>query len=1004
MNMNLPENKPVPPSRLLDKLIKPVIYLGYFVLLPFERTISVIKKPAVTNQNIVKRFNTLTYRVRSSLYLLFKPKLRERLKKSEASIAERPKEKGLTPDASLVVSPTVANSINKPINIAEANLTVPLLLTTGNGRPLVNESNTNSTLMSAKSTQPLSSVKSTIEDEPLSVGPSESNVNNTTLPVKPSELASPDITTSAVPSQAPPSMPPVNFVDKSLPTEQKEPVSNENAWIAQIQKEPAALHNSLSIPMLPASLSSTASKPKISILTRLKSRIRDRILYFIEILKPINKRFFTKLRKIIEHRNKLPLEFKPNFEALILGTAAFIKRRPKKRRRSKHMNAFQVTGIFISGIVFASLFIFTPVVLYSWFRELPKPSLLSQQTPTRSTQILDRRGRLLYEIYVDKEYNPVPLEKIPAHVVKATIAIEDASFYKHHGYDVRGMIRAIKSSIFEDNLQGASTITQQLIKNQLLSPERTISRKIKELVLAVMVETTYNKNQILEMYLNTIPYGGSAYGIQPASHKYFGKDVWDLDLAEASMLAGLPSAPSIYSPLSADPTLSKQRQRLVLNRMVELRYISQKEADAAYEEELTYIHTSEFIRAPHFVAYIRKELEKMYGKRFVDYSGLTITTTLDIDLHDKIQQIVYDKVSSDEFKRLNISNGAVVVLDVRTGGVLSLVGSKNYFDEKYGAFDVTTGSRQPGSSIKPITYALALKNGYTPASIIDDSPVAYQSYGQVYRPVNYDGQFHGNVTLRQALACSYNIPAVKLVRAVGPDNMVQLGIDMGLKTWKVDGSYGLSVTLGGKEVSLLDLTNVYSTFARGGLYKDINPFISIQDAYGYEIYNSLGKYPDAQVLSPEVSYLITHILSDNAARTPAFGPTSALVIPGHTVAVKTGTTDEKRDNYTVGYTPTYAVGVWVGNNDNKPMNPYLASGVSGAAPIWNIVMNQLLAETPNEPFIVPNGILVKVDPACGNRLEVFVKGSNIPQHLCVLDKDKDKDEKKDSKKRKKDDD
>ena len=642
---------------------------------------------------------------------------------------------------------------------------------------------------------------------------------------------------------------------------------------------------------------------------------------------------------------------------------------------------------FIYGIVFTIVFVLAPYKVYSWYRELPQPGLLKMiSNSNKSTRILDRKGRLLYEIYVDKKYEPVSLDRIPNYTIEATIAIEDHAFYTHTGFRFLSILRAVKANILGNNLQGASTITQQLVKNVLLTPERTVSRKLKELILSVMVEQKYTKNQILEMYMNNIPYGGTAWGIQSAAKKFFGKDVSQLDLAESAFLAGLPSSPSAYSP---------NRQKTVLQRMVDLNYISQADADLAYQEELRIAPREEYIKAPHFVIFVRDTLNKKYGRRLVDFGGLTVTTTLDLDLQEDAENIISKEISNDSY--LNISNGASIVLDSRTGGILAYVGSVDYFKENWGAYDIITASRQPGSTVKVITYSLALSKGYTAASVINDSAITYQLWGgQTYTPVNYDGVFHGNVTLRQALANSYNIPAVKTAKNLGPDSVVDLGNRMGLKDWEVDGSYGLSVTLGGKETSLMNLTNVFATLSREGVYKGVIPFESVLDANGFEIY-SPGNSKGERAISKEVSYIITNILSDYYARIPAFGTNNFLSILGHSVAVKTGTTDSKRDNYTVGYTPSFVVGVWVGNNDNSPMNPNLASGLSGAAPIWNQIMSSVLDKRDVEKFEMPPDIVVKTDKECGNITEFFVKGT-VPARLCAEKKDEDNKDKKDKNK------
>lgn len=424
--------------------------------------------------------------------------------------------------------------------------------------------------------------------------------------------------------------------------------------------------------------------------------------------------------------------------------------------------------------------------------------------------------------------------------------------------------------------------------------------------------------------------------------------------------------------------------------MVVMGSVAQEEADEAYKKDLEYSEQGSFIRAPHFVFYIRSLLEEKYGARFVTFGGLTVKTSLDLELQEKVQQIVKEGVEANAY--LNLTNGASVVLDSETGEVLAYVGSVDFFKEDWGAFDVVTAERQPGSSIKPVTYALALSRNYTPATTIKDAPTSFPLPGQPpYKPVNYDGRFHGEVTVRQALANSYNIPAVKVVQDVGPRSMVSLAKKMGLRSWNVDdNTYGLSVTLGGKEVKLLEHTNVFATFSRGGVYKPVQPFLSIKDANGKELINEW-KSPSERVLDKGVAYLITSILSDNNARAPAFGYRSPLHIPNYQVAVKTGTTDDKKDNWTMGYSPSYVVGVWVGNNDNSEMNQYLASGLTGAAPIWNSIMNEVLKDETQERFDVPDNVFLKVDDECGRR-EYFLKGSQVPETLCPKKEEDDKDD------------
>ncbi len=634
---------------------------------------------------------------------------------------------------------------------------------------------------------------------------------------------------------------------------------------------------------------------------------------------------------------------------------------------------------FVFGVAFAVFFLFIPLEFYRLYMSLPNPGTLVERATRGTTRILDRNGQLLYEVYKDRKYYPIDLESVPKVVIEATLAIEDDHFYEHHGFRLDSMFRALKSIVLDHRLEGASTITQQLVKNVFLSPERTVDRKIREIILAILVERRYTKDQILEFYLNNIAYGGSAWGIEAASQRFFGKSASELDLAEASLLAGLPSAPSVYSPFGGHLDLAKQRQRKVLDRMVALGYISAEEADSAWEEELRLVPPKDFIKAPHFVFYIKSQLEHLYGFRQVYYEGLTVKTSLDLELQEQIEQIVKDGVDANRY--LGLSNAGVVVISPQTGDVLAYVGSVDFFKDTWGAYDVVTALRQPGSSIKPVTYALALSQGYTPATLIEDAPVSFKIPGsRPYAPVNYDGRYHGWVTLRKALANSYNIPAVKLADALGPANIVRLGRLMGLTTWdETSGDFGLAVTLGAKEVRLLDLANVYATLARNGVARPPVTLLEVTDYLG----NSLPT-PDVSeksVLDPGVAFLISDILSDNSARAPTFGLRSPLFIPGYQVAVKTGTTDDKRDNWTLGYTPSYVVGVWVGNNDNSPMNRYLASGLTGAAPIWHDVMRLLLEASPKETFAMPADVFSYVDPNCGTH-EFFLRNSVVPDTLC----------------------
>ena len=532
------------------------------------------------------------------------------------------------------------------------------------------------------------------------------------------------------------------------------------------------------------------------------------------------------------------------------------------------------------------------------------------------------------------------------------------------------MLRAFISNTSGGNFQGGSTITQQLIKSAMLTPEASYIRKIKEVILAFWAERIYTKDQILEMYFNQIPYGGTAWGIEAASEVYFGKSVQDLDVAESAFLAGITSAPTIYSPYEADSTLWKKRQEEVLGRMVALNYITPQIAEQARKEELVFRPPQTAIRAPHFVEYIRELLRRKYGLAMVEKGGLNVTTSLDLTVQDTAQKIVAERVAQDAY--LNLSNGAALVTNPQNGDVLAMVGSKNYYEDVYGRFNVTTSPRQPGSSIKVVTYSAALTKGYTAASMIDDSPIRYQIPGsEPYAPVNYDGRFRGLVPFRFALANSLNIPAVKILNQIGIPTMVNLGKQMGITDWEQPSDYGLSITLGGAEVKMIDMMAVFGTLANGGERVDINPLLKVSDGKG----NVLEEKRDVEgtrVLDEGVAFIISDVLRDNGARSAAFGPNSPLNIPGHAVSVKTGTTDFKRDNWTFGYTNNWLVGVWVGNNDNTPMSPTLASGITGAAPIWNRIMTYLLSKQPETPPAPPSNV---VQRACLGRIEYFIRGT-----------------------------
>ena len=624
---------------------------------------------------------------------------------------------------------------------------------------------------------------------------------------------------------------------------------------------------------------------------------------------------------------------------------------------------------FLIGSLFSAIFIFLPLLFLIFIQDLPSPKILGLQKEPQTTKIYDRNGVLLYQIYASQNRTFVPLSSIPYQLQKATIAIEDKDFYNNPGFNIGAIARSAIANLSGKPLQGGSTITQQLIKSTLLTPEVSVLRKIKEVILAFWAERIYTKDQILQMYLNQIPYGGTSWGIEAAADTYFGIHAKDLDLAQSAFLAGLPNAPTFYSPYGEYPDLWKKRQKEVLAKTAEQKFITKKQAEDAMREELTFLPIQNPIRAPHFVMYIKDLLVKKYGLPMVEKGGLTIKTTLDLKIQETAEKIVKEEV--ENYRYLNLTNGATLVTNPKNGDIIAMVGSHDYSDPNGGNFNATSALRQPGSSIKVVTYSAALSASFTAATPIDDSPIAFTSPGApTYSPVNYDGRFHGLMTLRAALANSINIPAVKTLNTIGIPTMVELGKKMGISTWKETGNYGLAITLGAAAGEMTDMEGVCGGLANGGNRININPIIKVTDAQGNILEEK--KIEKNRVLDPGVAFIISDILADNLARTMEFGTNSPLFIPNHTVSVKTGTSDNKRDNWTIGYTPSYLVAVWVGNNDNSPMSQSLASGITGAAPIWNRIMNNLISSLPDEKFSQPEDVIQK---SCMGQKEYFIRGT-----------------------------
>ncbi len=644
------------------------------------------------------------------------------------------------------------------------------------------------------------------------------------------------------------------------------------------------------------------------------------------------------------------------------------------------------------------VFIFAPYWVRSEIDQLPSPRLLTVRDIPVSTKIYDRSGALLYQIYSGENRSIVSLDDLPKYVIDATVAIEDKNFYHHLGFDPAGIIRAaLVNSKGDGNTQGGSTITQQLVKSALLTPERTLSRKIKELILAFWAERIYSKKDILTMYLNQVPYGGAAYGIEAASNTYFHKSAKNLTLAEAALLAGLPSAPTVYSPFGSHPELARLRQYQVLEAMVNQGYISQFQADEAEHADLKFAPLATEIKAPHFVMYVKDYLVERYGIRRVEQGGLEVTTSLDLPTYETTSLLVHDGVAKQKY--LNVGNGAALVTNPQTGEILAMVGSTDYFDLSHdGNVNVTEALRSPGSSIKPLNYALAFDRGLvTPSTILDDAPIVYRSPGAApYAPKNYDNKFHGKISARVALASSYNIPAVKVLEKNGLTNFLDFAAKAGITSFTDPSRYGLALTLGGGEVKMTDMATAFSALANHGTRVNLTPVLKVTDYRGHVLEDNTIKHSSLSIISPQTAFLISNILADDSARAPTFGRGSVLNIPGHTVSVKTGTAETKRDNWTIGYTPDILVAVWVGNNDNSPMSPYLESGNTGAAAIWNPIMAYLLKDKPNEPITPPDNIIAIQVCAlngllpCENcpavRTEYFTKGTE-PKLACKITKE-----------------
>lgn len=632
-------------------------------------------------------------------------------------------------------------------------------------------------------------------------------------------------------------------------------------------------------------------------------------------------------------------------------------------KRRKFTKRFIREVFFLGAAV--SFLIVTCVIIWVASLELPDFNNFENRTVANSTKIYDRTGKtVLYNIHDNVKRTEIPLSEVSPYIQQATVSIEDAHFYEHHGFRPVAFLRAALANVTTGSFsQGGSTITQQVVKNALLTRDKTVTRKIKEIVLALKLDAQVSKDMILQIYLNESPYGGTVYGIEEASLGFFGKHAKDVTLTEAAYLASLPQSPTRLSPYGANRNLLEKRKNLVLERMYELGYITEDEKNNSQKEVLTFEQdVTSSGKALHFIFYLREYLEEKYGKDVVENGGLKVISTIDYDLQKEFETIVKEGALENE-KKFQARNAALVAIDPKTGQIISMVGSRDFFDKEIpGQYNIATALRQPGSSFKPIVYAAAFMLGYTPETILFDVPTQFSSlcdaFGNpkagvdesaCYMPGNYDDMFRGPISLRDALAQSLNIPAVKLLYLSGLKNAVTVAQSMGLSTITDPARYGLSLVLGGGEITLLELTNAYGVFANNGVYHKPTGILEVRDIDG----NLLEKYNDSgkEVLSESVTSLISSVLSDNEARTPAYGSNSALYFNERPVAAKTGTTNDYRDVWIVGYTPSLVIGMWAGNNDNKPIDKRVAGFV--IAPIWHKTMDYALKNTPIEYFPEP---------------------------------------------------
>jgi penicillin-binding protein 1C len=623
----------------------------------------------------------------------------------------------------------------------------------------------------------------------------------------------------------------------------------------------------------------------------------------------------------------------------------------------------------VLGGISAVLIIFGITALWAASLKIPDISSLSNRKVEQSTKIYDRTGTvLLDDLNQDVNRTDVTLDQVSPYLQEATISIEDSDFYQHHGIKITSLIRAVLADIFSLGYsQGGSTIDQQVVKNTVLTTDKSITRKLKEIILSLKLDATYPKDKILEIYLNNNPYGGTIYGVEEAAETYFGVHAKDVDLAEAAYLAAMPQAPTHYSPYGNHRQDLEDRKNLVLARMHDLGYITDAEYASAKGEKVAFLPQAVGgIRAPHFVFFVRDLLEKEFGEDALQENGWRVITTLDADLEEKAEETVKTYATENE-KNYDASNAAIVAIDPKTGDILTMAGSRDYFDTSIdGAYNIALAERQPGSTFKPFVYSQAFLDGYTPDTVLFDVPTQFSTAcapsdmsdtPPCYSPSDYDDKFRGPMTIRDALAQSINVPAVKAIYLVGIQNALSLARSMGITSLSTPDQYGLTLVLGGGEVSLLEMTSAYGVFANDGVRNPYRAILRIEDANG----NIVKQYQPApeRVLDANVARQISDILSDNVARTPELGADSPLFFPGRNVAAKTGTTNNFRDAWTIGYSTGVVAGAWAGNNDNSPMQKKIAGFI--VAPLWHEFMQYALSKYPDDPFPQPSQTTTDAD-------------------------------------------